>query len=129
MGFKAQPLSSPLANEIESLKARARELDSNWQGSIVKVDSKGQELRDSIKTIENFRSTGGRWHPQAANYIKNAGAQADYLEVYQFPCCGAWATLRKRKWGQIFNLDKWVDKLFVKMRCTAILMYPIQISG
>lgn len=82
-----------LTKEVESLKARARELDSKWQGSIVKVDSKGQELRDRIKAIENFRSTGGRWHPLPAESVGNGGALADYLEVYKFPCCGSSATL------------------------------------
>ena len=78
---------------MESLRARARELDDNWRNSIVKVDSEGSELRDRIKAIENFQANGGRWHPLPAKYVKNGGAQADYLEVYQFPCCDAFAVL------------------------------------
>jgi len=82
-----------LAKEVESLQVRARELDRKWDGTIVRVDSKGQELRDRISTIENFRSTGGRWHPLSAKHVGNGGALADYLEVYRFPCCGSSATM------------------------------------
>lgn len=82
-----------LAEEIECLRARASELDDNWRDSIVKTDSEGSELRDRIKAIENFQSNGGRWHPLAAKWLKNAGALADYLEVYRFPCCDVHATL------------------------------------
>jgi hypothetical protein len=82
-----------LGKEAEYLRARARELDDKWQNTIVKADSEGSELRDRIKAIENFRSNGGRWHPLPAKFLKNAGAQGDYLEVYQFPCCDICATL------------------------------------
>jgi hypothetical protein len=83
-----------LTTEVESLKARADQLDRNWSGSFVRTDAEGSEQRDKIKTIENFHSGRGRWHPQPAEYLKNAGATADYLEVYRFPCCGKHATLK-----------------------------------
>jgi hypothetical protein len=101
-----------LAKEVESLRTRACTLDDNWKGSIVKIDSEGSELRDRIKTIENFRSGRGRWHPRPANYIKNGGAQADYLEVYQFPCCGAWATLANEGEPLQFRADGCEDDPF-----------------
>ena len=82
-----------LTKEVKSLRIRASVLDNKWQGSIVKTDSEANELRDRIKTIENFGAGSGCWHPLPAKHVKNAGAQADYLEVYQFPCCGTWATL------------------------------------
>ena len=94
-----------LTKEVESLQERASDLASRWQDTFVRADAEGNELLDRIKTIENFRSTGGRWHPQSAKYIKNAGAQGDYLEVYQFPCCDAWATLANRGEPLQFRAD------------------------
>jgi hypothetical protein len=85
-----------LAKETETLRDRARELDANWAGSLVRTDSKGAELRDRIKTIENFNADRGRWHPLAAEHVKTAGADADYLEVYRFPCCSSYATLAEQ---------------------------------
>ena len=84
-----------LTTEAKSMKARADELDRNWDGSIVRTDAEGSELRDRIKTIENFKSERGRWHPQPAEHVKTSDATADYLEVYRFPCCGKYATLKE----------------------------------
>lgn len=91
LGVLVKPM---LKAELQSLKARADELDRRWQGSFVRRDAEGSELREQIKTIENFQPGHGRWHPQPAEYVKNAGATADYLEVYRFPCCGKHTTLK-----------------------------------
>ena len=84
-----------LKRNIDELKKKAKEFDDSWaQAKIRVLSSEANEIRGEIKILENFFAKGGKWHPQPANLIKHAGAEGDYAEVYQFPCCGAYAVLK-----------------------------------
>jgi hypothetical protein len=37
----------------------------------------------------NFLSAGGRWHFNDPIVIKKLGPKDDYLNIFEFPCCGA----------------------------------------
>jgi hypothetical protein len=46
------------------------------------------DVEEEISSLINFLDMGGKWHPEEPISIKALGAQEDYLEVFEFPCCG-----------------------------------------
>jgi hypothetical protein len=69
----------PLAQEAAARQA----LDPHQ--AFVRMSAQEQEAKMVADVLSNW--TIGNWHPEAADHIQNGGAQADYLEVYQYPCC------------------------------------------
>jgi hypothetical protein len=45
-------------------------------------------VEEELSGLLNFLDLGGKWHPQEPISIRDLGPQEDYLEVFQFPCCG-----------------------------------------
>lgn len=54
----------------------------------LKFSAEVMSLDEELSGLLNFLDLGGKWHPQEALSIRNLGPQEDYLEVFQFPCCG-----------------------------------------
>lgn len=54
----------------------------------LKFNAEVMNLDEELSSLLNFLDLGGKWHPQEAISIRNLGPQEDYLEVFQFPCCG-----------------------------------------
>ena len=54
----------------------------------LKFSADVMNLDEELSGLLNFLDLGGKWHPQEAISIRNLGPQEDYLEVFQFPCCG-----------------------------------------
>lgn len=48
-----------------------------------------KEAEAEINLIMNFFPDAARWHPAAAVSERCLGPDADYAEMYVFPCCGA----------------------------------------
>jgi hypothetical protein len=46
------------------------------------------DVEEEINGLLNFLDSGGRWHPEEPISVKALGAQEDYLESYEFACCG-----------------------------------------
>jgi hypothetical protein len=46
------------------------------------------ELEEELNGIMNFLSAGGKWHLNEPIVIKKLGPQDDYLNIFEFPCCG-----------------------------------------
>jgi hypothetical protein len=57
-----------------------------------------EEFRNNeeIDTLNNFLNPEGRWHPQGAIWHQTAGPQADYADVFRFPCCGKYVVTDTR---------------------------------
>lgn len=89
-------LVEPILRErVTELQVEADEADARArEHPLLRSSEFAHEMRDDIKAISNFLSTGGRWHPKAAEYVTTSDASAGYVEVYQFPCCGAFTFLR-----------------------------------
>lgn len=80
------PLLNARLSEIESEIAAAR------AQPFLKHSLAETKLQAEADLIRNFKSPEGRWHPQKAGFVETAGAQADYVDVFQFPCCGKYVT-------------------------------------
>ncbi len=68
-----------LAQHIEETK----KTETKWHFS-----ANAEDLTQELNTIKNFLEDGGNWHPQPALHIHSGGAMDDYVEVWEFPCCG-----------------------------------------
>ena len=79
--------------------AKAKEISlsviEDWKrkSSVLKnfrVDSQIEQAKSDLEEIL-FRVRGGkRWHPKPAKYVKTGGPMEDYVDIYQFECCGKW---------------------------------------
>lgn len=54
----------------------------------LKFSADVMNLDEELSGLLNFLDLGGKWHPQEAISIRSLGPQEDYLDVFQFPCCG-----------------------------------------
>ncbi len=57
--------------------------------SFLRMSAQEEEAKMVNDVLSNW--TVGNWHPLPATHLQNGGAQADYLEVYQYPCCKSYA--------------------------------------
>lgn len=69
----------PLAQEV----ARLRGLSPNEP--FLRRSAQEEEAKMIESVLSNWHV--GNWHSKPAVHRQNGGAQADYLEVYQYPCC------------------------------------------
>jgi hypothetical protein len=77
-----RPYLDQRKNELEKRrKALAKDKLLKFSADVMAVD-------EELSGLLNFLDLGGKWHPQEALSIRNLGPQEDYLEVFQFPCCG-----------------------------------------
>jgi hypothetical protein len=53
----------------------------------MKTTSRLQIEEENLSIVQNLLGEQARWHPQKAILTGNTGAQADYVDVYTFPCC------------------------------------------
>jgi hypothetical protein len=58
-----------------------RETASNLTAEIAELD-------EELNGIMNFLSEGGRWHLNEPVAVKKLGPKEDYLNIFEFPCCG-----------------------------------------
>lgn len=74
------------------LDQRKQELEKKREAlskdKFLKFSAEVMSLDEELSSLLNFLDLGGKWHPQEAISIRNLGPQEDYLEVFQFPCCG-----------------------------------------
>ncbi|HNA90213.1 MAG TPA: toll/interleukin-1 receptor domain-containing protein [Anaerolineales bacterium] len=74
------------------LNQRKEELEKQREklskDKLLKFSTTVMALDEELSSLLNFLDLGGKWHPQEAISIRNLGPQEDYLEVFQFPCCG-----------------------------------------
>lgn len=77
-----------LEHKIEELQVQISDCDARARSSaFIRMDSTAKDLQAEIELIRNFLGAGGRWHPEPAVWDRCLGAQADYVDVYRFPCC------------------------------------------
>jgi TIR domain-containing protein len=69
----------------EELEKRRKALA---QDKVLKFSADVMAVDEELSGLLNFMDLGGKWHPQQAISIRSLGPQEDYLEVFQFPCCG-----------------------------------------
>ena len=74
-----------LSQRKEELEKRRKALSKD---KFLKFSAEVMSLDEELSGLLNFLDLGGKWHPQEAISIRNLGPQEDYLEVFQFPCCG-----------------------------------------
>ena len=55
----------------------------------LRMSAQEQEVKMVADVLSNWAI--GNWHPEAADHLQNGGAENDYLEVYQYPCCKTYA--------------------------------------
>jgi hypothetical protein len=55
---------------------------------LLKFSAAVMAVDEELSGLLNFLDLGGKWHPLEPISIRNLGPQEDYLEVFQFPCCG-----------------------------------------
>lgn len=68
--------------ELEKQREKfRREISSNLSAEIADLD-------EELNGIMNFLNAGGRWHPNEPIAIKKLGPKDDYLNIFEFPCCG-----------------------------------------
>ena len=74
------------------LDQRKQELERRREAlakhKLLKFSAEVLAVDEELSGLLNFLDLGGKWHPQEPISIKNLGPQEDYLEVFQFPCCG-----------------------------------------
>jgi hypothetical protein len=74
-----------LSQRKDELEKRRKALSKD---KFLKFSAEVMSLDEELSGLLNFLDLGGKWHPQEAISIRNLGPQEDYLEVFQFPCCG-----------------------------------------
>jgi hypothetical protein len=47
-----------------------------------------REFSNKLHVLDSFIIQAGRWHPRPAECIKTLGADDDYIDIFEFPCCG-----------------------------------------
>jgi hypothetical protein len=55
----------------------------------LKLSTEVTKVDEELSALLNFLDLDGKWHPQDPISVRQLGAQEDYLEVWEFPCCGA----------------------------------------
>jgi hypothetical protein len=68
-------------------KVTTRERDPQYS-DFLKVDASREQALTDLAMIDALLTGGGRWHPQAAEHRHSFGADGDYAEGWEFPCCG-----------------------------------------
>ncbi len=77
----------PFLNERRlELEKRRNEL---IRDPATKISLEVAEIEEELNGLLNFLNTGGKWHLNEPISIKKLGASKDYLDVFEFPCCGA----------------------------------------
>ncbi len=81
---------SDLEESREQSKAARADRAGLW--NIVRQSEEEMMMGQGMALIENFLDDSGKWHPQRAQIYKELGADMDYSQVWQFPCCEKYAT-------------------------------------
>lgn len=66
-----------LEEQQEALKQRA-----------LRFSAEQMAVDEELSGLMNFLDLGGKWHPKEPRHVGNLGPQEDYLEVFEFACCG-----------------------------------------
>jgi hypothetical protein len=74
-----------LGQRKEELEKRQAALAKN---KLLKFSADVMAVDEELSALLNFLDLGGKWHLQEPISIRALGPQEDYLEVFQFPCCG-----------------------------------------
>ncbi len=76
------------------LEKRKKEIEQNIQDIMasdyykkMRTTSELQRAREDMSIVQNLLGEKARWHPQEAVMTGSTGAEADYVDVYTFPCC------------------------------------------
>lgn len=70
--------------QLEQKLAEAEGRPQRWH-----YDSEREQWKNDLAEINNLLlEDDGRWHPKEPISVHRGGAMDDYVEVWQFPCCG-----------------------------------------
>jgi len=74
------------------LDQRKQELEkrreSQAKSGFLRFSKDVKDVEEELSGLLNFLDLGGKWHPGEPISVKSLGAQEDYLEVFEFACCG-----------------------------------------
>ena len=89
-GFSKKKDAGPVLEQINLNSGTSfSEVCPLSRGFIELFGSMLARVEEEINGLLNFLDIGGNWHPEDPISVKALGAQEDYLEVFEFPCCGA----------------------------------------
>lgn len=58
-----------------------------------RLSSVQEDLKNELQSVLYMLGFHRRFHSQEAQYQRSLGAQEDYCDVYQFPCCGKYVVV------------------------------------
>ncbi len=74
---------------LERKKELEKQIERMKSQSQTALTAEIVEAEEELNGLMNFLSAGGKWHLQEPIVIKKLGPKEDYLNIFEFPCCGA----------------------------------------
>lgn len=73
---------------LERKKELEKQLEKFTQHAQNTISAEIAEAEEELNGLMNFLSAGGKWHLHEPIVIKKLGPKEDYLNIFEFPCCG-----------------------------------------
>jgi len=95
----AARLRNDNAFQKRRLELEIEESDPKYS-TYLKMSADQKDLMNDYQVLLNQMAQQKRWHPQKPEYLRNLSGEADYCELYRFPCCGNHAITGNREPSQ-----------------------------